>query len=73
MDTAPPPPPHDRRGESQEEERAPGSEPLARGTGRCWSREETDSGALSKRGKKRKRGEGPAIRPPQSCRVQERP
>lgn len=73
MDTAPTPPPHDRLGESQEEEGAPESEPLAPGTGRCWARQETNSGALSKQKKKKKRGEGPAIRPPQSCRVQEKP
>lgn len=55
MDTAPTPPPHDRRGESQEEEGAPESEPLAPGTGRCWARQETNSGALSKQKKKKKK------------------
>lgn len=33
MDTSPTPPPHDHRGESQEEEGAPESEPLARAQG----------------------------------------
>lgn len=54
MDTSPTPPPHDRRGESQEEEGAPESEPLCPGTGHCWARQETNSGALSKRKKKKK-------------------